>query len=103
MKFETLKHSDKRPSGLFELLLVGGFILGLTWVLHWLYLNFLYLYKVDIAEMIGSLPFVWLLGHVVSQSLSDDGAKQCGCEYVYRYFWTEWLHKRKCLAHTLNN
>lgn len=47
------------------------------------------------------VPTVWSIGHIIIRKFSDYTPK-CGCGARYNFFWTEWWHKRKCLASILN-
>lgn len=53
-----------------------------------------------LSKIIAGIFFSWLVGHIVTGFLCD--SIQCGCDYEYRYVWTEWWHKKHCLSDTLN-
>jgi hypothetical protein len=53
---------------------------------------------------ISSMVAVLLIGYTIlhaSLSLSGEKKWECICGYNFSYFWTEWLHKRKCLAYAV--
>lgn len=55
-----------------------------------------------IAEIAICIPTIWVVGHIITRKSSPYTPK-CGCGARYNFFWTEWWHKKNCLAHTLNN
>ena len=106
MRIETLDdyyHGDFPMLAVFLAgLLVIGAIVAACFLCYTIYANALF---ISILEVLGAIavgfPTVWLIGHVTIRTLSERSAR-CGCQYEYRYFFTEWLHKRKCLAFKLN-
>ena len=54
-----------------------------------------------VLTIVGTIGLSWLVGHILIRSRAYVHPK-CGCGSRYKYFWTEWRHKKRCLAFKLN-
>lgn len=104
MKFDTLKRDPGIPSNPGELIFIGLLTLGAGWALK-VFITYVSVPRiltagVFLAKVLVGVPLLWLLGHAVVKTVCSP--EKCGCSYTYRYFWTEWLHKKYCLSYVLN-
>jgi len=106
MKLDTTDdyyNGDAPPSIVFFAgLLMIGVIVGIWFIGHLIYSNALFF---PILKFLGAaavvIPTVWFIGHVTVRTCSERTAR-CGCRYEYRYFFTEWWHKKHCLSYVVN-
>lgn len=99
MKIETLPtgrvvHFHLVMLGMIILAAVGVAVGTFIWLLHYRYFRLALVFSPAI------IAASWLVGYLMDRL--DARTQQCKCRATYNYFWTEWLHKRKCLAYTLN-
>jgi len=99
MKFDTLPdergpHVQLVIIGLIILAALGVAIGTFIWLLHFRY------FRLAIVFSPAIVVASWLTGHLIDRL--DSNPKMCKCLASYNYFFTEWWHKRKCLAYTLN-
>ena len=99
MKFDTLPEERQQH---IQLAILGLIVLAALGVAMWVFIWLLHFRYVQLAILYSPLIVLasWTMGHVVDRL--DNPDKRCKCQASYNYFWTEWWHKRKCLAYTLN-
>jgi hypothetical protein len=102
MKFDTLRRDHNDPPftvvGVFILLILGIVVSSIKYLIH--HSHIVHEILLVTVSLLGFLTVSWLVGHLICNS---DQYSRCGCSYKYRYFFTEWWHKRRCLSYILNN
>lgn len=100
MKLDTRPSLDPEQEGsrafvgFVTLTILAGLILLFKWLWHFHSFRLVVLTFPVIAIV------SWFVGYTLERAGSY--SHECVCKYAYRYFWTEWWHKTRCLAFQLN-